>query len=404
MTNWTERCWNYFSNIDRLEANLRNSRIVFLIVLASLVQWLHAKTVEEPVDSTKIYRAKSTHSIVQIQAAKLTQTNTPKNVIFFIGDGMGVHQVFAALTANKGQLNLEYLKQLGFSKTQSADHYVTDSAASGTAMATGHKTKNLMVGMTPDSMPIPNLVEFAEKKGLATGIVVTSAINHATPATFIAHHWNRFEKKEVTKDYQDIDFDVAIGGGLKYFNGNENQPALLPFFKNHGYQIVTRMDQLAKVKSGKLLALLAEDAMPRAVDVPHYLETSVEVALNILSQNKQGFFLMVEGSQIDWGGHDNETGYIIEETLALDRALGRALKFAEKDGNTLILCTADHETGGMVVVNGNIGMGEVYAKYVTESHTPVMVPSFSVGPGSESFTGIFPNTYIFETIKSLLNL
>ena len=383
---------------------MKNLRLVMIMVLVSWLHLTYAKTVEEPVDSTKIYTAKHTHPIVHIQPNKLTQTEAPKNVIFFIGDGMGVHQVFAALTANKGHLNLEYLTQTGFSKTQSADHYVTDSAASGTAMATGNKTKNLMVGMTPDSIPVPNLIELAEKKGLSTGIVVTSAINHATPATFIAHHWNRFDKKEVTKDYPDVDFDVAIGGGLKYFEGKDGLPSLLPFYKNNEYQVVTHMEQLKKIKGGKLLALLAEDSMPRAVDSPQYLETAVEVALDILSRNESGFFLMVEGSQIDWGGHHNDTGYIIEETLALDRALGPALKFAERDGNTLIICTADHETGGMVVVNGNMKTGEVYAKYTTTSHTPEMVPFFSIGPGCESFKGIFPNTYIFETIRSLLNL
>lgn len=377
--------------------------VLCLCICLGMVQISSAKSAES-IDSTKIYYAKQVHQKVAIDAKKLTQTSKPQNVILFIGDGMGVSQVFSALTANHGTLNLEYLKYMGFSKTQSANKFITDSGAGGTALATGHKTNNHMVGLTPDSLPVPNLIELAEAKGLLTGFVVTCANVHATPADFYAHSLNRYFYHEIASDFLDVDIDVAIGGGLKYFEADSSHESLIPQLKKSGYTVVTEFDQLATAPDGKLFAALAQDHLPKAVENPDYMEKSVEIALNRLGHHNKGFFLMVEGSQIDWGGHNNDTGYIVEETLALDRAIGVALKFTVRDGNTLIVCTADHETGGMVVKTGCMKTGEVYAEYVTGTHTGVMVPVYAIGPGADRFLGIYENTVVFDRIKELLKL
>ncbi len=350
------------------------------------------------------YQYKSTYTTVQIDQDRLDQKEEPRNVILFIGDGMGVGQIFAGMTANRGRLNLEYLKTIGFSKTQSLDKYVTDSGAGGTALSTGIKTYNHAIGVNADSLPVPTLVELAEAKGLATGLVVTSAVTHATPAAFIAHQNNRDSLEQIALDYLETDVDVVIGGGLKNFESRKDGQSLLPILRQKGYTIVTRQDSLLPAGGDKLFALLSFTNMPPAAERKDMLPQAVRITLNRLEKNRKGFFLMVEGSQIDWGGHHNNVCEVVDEVLDLDRAIGVALEFAAKKGETLILCTADHETGGMALEKGNISEGYIRADFTTGNHTGVMVPVFAAGPGASRFSGIYENTEIFNKIKSLLKL
>ncbi len=328
----------------------------------------------------------------------------PKNVIVMIGDGMGVAQVFAGITANGGHLFLDNFKHVGFAKTASSDNYITDSAAGGTALSTGEKTYNGAIGVNTDTVAIKTILEMAEEKGLATGLVSTSAITHATPASYIAHQGSRGSYEDIAADFLKTDIDVFIGGGYKHFTQRKDGRDLTRDLQHNGYQVLRNMDEIAKVKTGKLAGLTADEhneVFPkRKMDLP----LSTETALNILDQNKKGFFIMIEGSQIDWGGHANNTIYIVNETLDFDRAIGKALEFAANDRETLLIVTADHETGGMAVAGGDLKSGMVKGAYTTGGHSAIMVPVFSYGPGAENFTGIMENTDIAKNIMKLLGL
>lgn len=322
-----------------------------------------------------------------------------------IGDGMGVSQIYAGMTANHGHLNIERCKNTGFIKTSSASHYITDSGASATAMSTGRKTYNGACGVNADSMPEETILEIAEEHGLATGLVATSSITHVTPASFIAHQKWRHMYEEIAEDFLKTDIDVFIGGGREHFIERSDSIDLVSKLKEKGYNVLFEMDSIYKVESGKLAGLLADMHLPPYRDSTKIrrgdmLPDATQSAINILSKNKKGFFLMVEGSQIDWACHANITEYIIAEMLDFDRAIGRALDFAEKDGNTLVIITADHETGGMGINGGNFKDGTVDAGYTTGSHTGVMVPVFAYGPGSEHFRGIYENYDIFYKIMT----
>lgn len=330
------------------------------------------------------------------------KTEKPKNVIFLIGDGMGVSQVFAGLTANHGNLFLENFKHIGFSETQSADDYITDSAAGGTALSTGIRTNNGAIGMDTDKKPVKTILEKAEEKGLATGLVSTSAITHATPASFIAHQESRNMYEEIAADFLKTDIDVFIGGGLDHFTKRKDGRNLVSELKEKGYAFEQEVDKIAQVKSGKLAALTAEVHNGRMAERGDMLPVSTQTAINILSNNKKGFFLMVEGSQIDWGGHAGSTIYIVEDMLDFDKTIGKALEFAAKDGETLVVVTADHETGGMALTGGDMTTGMVKAGYPLGGHTAVMVPVFAYGPGAEEFTGIMKNTDVNKKMTELL--
>lgn len=353
-------------------------------------------------DVEKIYVGGDTHK-VKMYPHKF-KSEKPKNIIFLIGDGMGVSHVFAGLTANKGQLFIENCRHIGFSKTQSSDNYITDSAAGGTALSCGVKTYNGAIGVDTDTIPVKTILEEAEEKGLATGLVSTSAITHATPASYIAHQPNRGMYEEIAGDFLKTDIDVFIGGGLAHFIARKDGRNLLTELKEKGYTVENDMNKISKIKKGKLAGLTAQVHNGRLADRGNMLPVATQTAINILDNNSgdNGFFMMVEGSQIDWGGHAASTIYIVEDMLDFDKAIGNAIKFAAKDGETLVVITADHETGGMALTGGNMETGMVKGAYPTGGHTGVMVPVFSYGPGAEEFIGIMDNTEIHTKMKQLL--
>ncbi len=376
------------------------SLLLLMLVIGSQAfaqdQYLKAKS-----DSIeKIYEAKDFYPVKSYP--QKFKNKKPKNIILLIGDGMGVSQVFAGLTANKGHLFLENFKHVGFSKTQSANGYITDSAAGGTALATGHKTNNGAIGVDAEGKTVKSILEEAESKGLATGLVSSSAITHATPASFISHQAGRSMYEEIALDFLKTDVDVFIGGGIDHFSKRKDGRNLMEELKSKGYQVETDIKEISKVKKGKLAGLTAPVHNGRVAERGDMLPVATKTALNILDNNKKGFFLMVEGSMIDWGGHASSTRYIVEEMLDFDKVIGEALEFAEKDGETLIVVTADHETGGMAITGGNMQKGVVIGSFPTTDHTAVMVPIFSYGPGAQEFTGIIENTDITAKMKKLL--
>lgn len=380
--------------------------IVFLSALASQLygqdnyQWINNN------DSVKKYHENQKYKVETFNPK--FKAKKPKNIILMIGDGMGVSHVFSGLTANGGSLFLDNFKHIGFSKTQSADNYVTDSAAGGTALSTGVKTYNGAIGVAinskGDTVAVKTILEMAENKGLSTGLVATAKITHATPASFIAHQNSRLYYEAIAEDFLKTNIDVFIGGGYNNFAHRKDGKDLTIDLKTKGYQVLQKMEEIAKVKSGKLAGLSClnqnKPFPERELDLP----LSTQTALNILNNNRKGFFIMIEGSQIDWASHQNNTIYMVREMLDFDRAIGKAIEFAAKDKQTLVIVTADHETGGFSVIDGDMKHGTLSGAFTTGNHSGVMVPIFSYGPGADQFTGIMDNTDIPKKIMSLLNL
>jgi alkaline phosphatase len=381
-------------------------RRVLILSLVLLFGWTYGygqenyKTVSK-IDSTKVYQGGNFYP-VQKYELEFSKRKAPKNVIVMIGDGMGIAQVYTGMTANGGHLFLENFRHVGFSKTYSSDRYVTDSAAGGTALSAGKKTYNGAIGVDTNVVALTNIRELAEKDGKATGVVSTSAITHATPASFVAHVSQRSSYEDIAADFLKTDIDVFIGGGYKHFSQRKDGRNLITDLKKKGYQVLTDMDSIQSVRSGKLAGLTAPEHNGRVSVRGDMLEKATQTALNILSQDKDGFFLMVEGSQIDWGGHQNDVPYIVEEMLDFDRTIGVALEFAAKNKETLIVITADHETGGLAVMNGDLKTGMVKGAFTTGSHTGIVVPVFAFGPGADRFTGFMENTDIANRIRKLM--
>ncbi len=324
-----------------------------------------------------------------------------KNIILMIGDGMGVAQISAGLTANKGSLNLERCQFIGFHKNESTDRFVTDSGAGATAFAIGYKSYNGSIGVDGNKVPQVTILETAEKNRKATGLVATSSITHATPASFIAHQPSRQMVEEIAADFLKTDIDLFIGGGRKHFTTRADGKNLIDDLKKNNYQIANSIEEVEQIKSGKLAGFLAdEEPVKISEGRGEQLLRSTLTSLKLLDQNKNGFFLMIEGSQIDWGGHANDTDYLVNEMLDFDKAIGAVLDFAEKDGNTLVIITADHETGGFALVGGNTTTGKVEGKFSSTGHTGVMIPVFAYGPGAEKFSGIYDNNKIYDKMMT----
>ncbi len=344
-------------------------------------------------------------SIPPFDSTSTQNRSKAKNIILLIGDGMGVAQIYSGLTVNHGKLNLEQFKIIGFSKTYSASSYVTDSGAGATAISTGTKTKNGSIAVDTAGKALKTILEIAEDNQMSTGLVSTSAITHATPASFIAHNTNRDKYEEIAADFLKTDIDVFIGGGKDNFDKRKDQVNLIDELKKKGYTVTDTITDFKDLKTNKLAGFTAKGHNPPiSKGRGEMLSIATQKAIDILKQNKKGFFLMVEGSQIDWGGHDNDAEYIEQEMIDFDKAIGKALDFAREDGNTLVIVTADHETGGLSLIDGNYKTGNVEAKFSTKDHSGVMVPIFAFGPGAEKFGGIQENTDIFYKMLESLHI
>lgn len=343
--------------------------------------------------------------IVQCSSTKntpLISTEAPivENVILLIGDGMGVSQVYSGITANNG-LNLEKSQYVGFSKTYSASSYITDSAAGGTAIATGTKTNNGAIGVDAKGNDVKSILEYAAENGKSTGVVASCAITHATPASFVAHQPNRNMQEEIAVDFVNSDITLFIGGGKKYFADRSDKVDLFKQLKDKGFKVAFDMNDVKQTTSGKLAALIADEHPATYPERGEFLPESVQTALDILDNNSKGFFLIVEGSQIDWESHDNNAEGVVNEMIDFDRTIKVAFDYADKNPGTLVVITADHETGGMALTGGSFETGEVKAAWGSTGHTSVMVPVFSYGTGAEKFAGIYENIDIYNKIMSL---
>lgn len=328
-----------------------------------------------------------------------------KNVILVIGDGMGPAQVSASIVQAKGD-NSQFLRfpYSGFSRTYSYNKYTTDSGAGGTAPMTGHKVQNGHIALSPNNRPWPSLFYILNREqNKATGFVVTSSVLDATPSSSYAHVEDRHMWDMISLQMSQCPHTVMMGGDKEHFLPANRKDGLSPLdtLRSRGYELVFSIDSMVNSKSTKLVALPFMGNPPSAAKRDDFLPKGVEKALSILSQDPHGFALLVEGSQIDWAGHNNDSEFLKEELADFEKTLKVILDFAEKDGNTLVVVTADHETGGLALVSGDIEKGENETRWIHGSHTGVMVPIFAYGPGAERFSGVKQNTDIFYEIMGL---
>jgi alkaline phosphatase len=248
------------------------------------------------------------------------------------------------------------------------------------------------------------LLELAHAKGLGTGVIATSTIQDATPAAFYSHQPSRLNYEEISEDFLEGMVDLAIGGGRRLFVDRRDGRNILDELEAEGYGIARNLRQARRMTEPRMMVITATGHLSSASRRNGYLpEATAFAAGHLQRQYRKGFFLMVEGSQIDFGGHSNDADYLIPEFLDFDQAVGAALDFAEQDGHTLVVVTADHETGGMSLVNGLPEQPETHEiGFITERHTAAMVPVFAYGPGAELFTGIYDNTGICYRLKAAL--
>jgi len=337
-----------------------------------------------------------------------------KNIILLIGDGMGLSQVTLAQFAAPGpdgRLNMQRMPVTGLANTVASDRLITDSAASITAIASGRKTCNGTINILPDGTRVTNIASLAHAQGLETGIVVTCGVTHATPAGFASSVWKRGHQDSIAVDISTSGLNVILGGGLEYFlpqsdprSKRTDEMNLLQAMGKEGYAFADTRAELEAASGDKLLGLFADGPLTTTDTTQPSLQTMTHKAIELLSRSKKGFFLMVEGSQIDWEGHANEEEGVVRETLFFDQAVGEALDFAQKDGHTLVLVTADHETGGLTITDGTRDGSWMLVAFSTGSHTPTPVPVYAYGPGAIRFSGYYDNTEIARKMADLLGI
>jgi alkaline phosphatase len=388
--------------------------------------------------------------------------DAPTRVILLIADGAGTSYWTAAAFA-ADDLAVKQFPVMGLVETRSSDSKVTDSAAAATAYAAGVSTYNGAIAVDPDTNSVTTVLEVAQSRGMATGLVATSSITHATPAAFAAHVADRDEEWEIARQLSEADVDVVLGGGRAYFESvyRPDQEDLLAAI-GETHEIVLTPAELHAIDTDdvdRLFGLFSRAHMPSFDTRWPTLPEMTAKAIEVLDKDPDGFFLMVEGSQPDWRGHDNAPmDAVTAEMLDFDRAIAVALEYQEDNPETLIIVTADHETGGLAVqlaatrdlmastaaaadttaralreaapwtdaeataladsaryylarVSSQLRRNarrvgsppELVARYTTGSHTAEMVPLFASGPGAERFGGIKENWRIgellLETVK-----
>ncbi len=325
----------------------------------------------------------------------------PRNVILIIGDGMGVGAVSAARQAAAGGLLLDSMPVTGLVTTRSHDRLVTDSAAAGTALATGCKTDNGFIAVDPAGRVLPTILELALSLGKSGGVVTTDHVTSATPAAFYAHLDNRGRQEEIAVLLAGSKLTVAMGSGRRYFGvpgsgrlRGDGRDVAAEAARN-GFEVVLDAAAMEASRAPRLLGLFLLDGSGPS------LAAMLARGAALLSRNPRGFFLMAESCLIDKGGHENDIERSLRGMRDLEEALRVALDFSRKDGRTLVLVTADHETGGLAVLDPGAAHPRFTPGWLTPEHTGNMVPLWARGPGAEKFSGTLDNTEIPRLIASL---
>ena len=381
-------------------------------------------------------------ALCAIMSASCCQTEEApkvKNVIYLIGDGMGAGAISSLLLSEDAQTGFEMAQVIGLSETCSANNYVTDSAAGGTALATGTRTNNGYVGAGPDGEQLTSVLRKAQTYGMKTGIVVNTTLTEATPGAFYAGVTSRKMVYDIAKQFTESEVDLAIGGGLDHFIGRPDSLDLTATLINKGYDVYLNWETVLKTESDKFvgirplydlhrreenngtasaaegqevclaaqLASLNEDVNATHLSEPTvYLEKATAKALEVLSRNNEnGFFLMIESAIIDGYGHNNDGEGMVVEMKEFDCTLRQMIEYVNQHPETLLVVTADHETGGTgVYYNGNTpgNEGPLKMKFSTSGHTGTVVPIFAYGAGAENFAGVMKNTDIPKKIDELI--
>jgi alkaline phosphatase len=350
-------------------------------------------------ENDDLYTAVQIHEPVSV---KEPSGKKVKNIIFMIGDGMGLEQLSTAWIVNNRHLNItDNFSNIGIQWTYSASKLVTDSAAAGTALATGSKTRNGAIAVNTDNEVLETLSEYAKSKGKKTGTSVVCRVCDATPAVFSTHAPNRDSLYNIMAQFVDSKLDFLFGGGLKWWEDRPDGRNLTAEAEAKGYTFVKDIESLKAVENGPVIALTAYKELPPALDRGTEHQESVKKALELLD-NKNGFFLMVEGSCIDDWCHANKVGYAVEEILDFDRTVGTVLEWAAQDGETLVIVTADHSTGAMTLCGGKVAEQSVAVNFANTGHNGVALPVYAWGPHAEDFVGIYENAELSQKIKALI--
>ena len=390
----------------------------------------------------KIYRyiLAAAAALALVCSCATEKTKKPQNVIYLIGDGMGFGAVSSLLLAQDGETGFEMAPVIGLNETQSANNYVTDSPAGGTALATGTRTCNGFLGVGPDSVQLESILKKAQAMGKKTGIVVNTTLTEATPGAFYAGVTSRSMSYKIAEQFCESGVDVAVGAGLSAFINRPDSVDLTATLINKGYDVYLDWKSVLNTQSEKfvgilemgdvhrrnkssnktagsadgaevcLAAKLAAEASDgdttRFSEPAEYLQKATVKAIEQLEKNApKGFFLMIESAIIDGYGHNNDSEGMIEEMQEFDRTLKALVAYVNEHPNTLLVVTADHETGGTGVgyksypVNAPEGMKLTFS---TKGHTGTVVPIFAYGAGSEKFAGIFQNRELPGMIEELI--
>lgn len=326
---------------------------------------------------------------------KTDQKDLPvKNIILLIGDGNGLAQISATTLMNKGELSLTQLKSIGFIKTQAADDFTTDSAAAGTALATGVKTNNRAIGTDAALQPIENITEILSKQGYATACISTDNILGATPASFYAHAIDRSDDPKIAKDLIHSNLTLFMGGGAAAFKDSN--------ITDH-FSILSSISDLENATNDKVGVFLSEHGIKSIKDGRgNMLAEATKTGLEFLKKKEKPFFVMIEAAKIDHAGHSNDTAGILAESIDFDKAITEALLFADNNPETLVIITADHETSGFSLPQGNVKTHELEGYFASYDHSAIMVPIFAYGAQSNEFQGVYENNEVFHKILKVL--
>lgn len=346
----------------------------------------------------RTYTAKESYALYKPVYRNDGQDKPVKNIILLIGDGTGLPQLYAGYTANRGALNVFNMHYTGLSKTSSYDNYITDSAPGATAISSGVKTNNRAVGVDHTGKPLVLLPDLVRKRKMKTGIITSGDITDATPADFYAHQSERSHSEAILYDLLQSPVDLLMGKGSSKANDTLRNKLAARF------NWVSSLDKVQQGWSKPWLVTEDKAGLSMLEGRGDWAQQAFTKAVSLLSQNKEGFFLMLEGAQIDHGGHANKLPFLVTEVMDFDKVIGKAMEFADNNGETLVIVTADHETGGLTLTGGDYSKGYISGQFSTEDHTALPVPVFAYGPQSQLFTGVYENTEIFRKILAALKM
>jgi len=363
----------------------------------------------------------------QALTPRVSTNDGNKSIILMIGDGMGYEHLKLAKwveVGKQGSLSIEKLPFVNNVTTYSADNPVTDSAAAATAIATGYKTDNTRLSILPNLKSVETILEIAQKEGKSSGVLSTTEITHATPAAFMTHVSSRYTTTEIARQIvEESGVDIIMGGGRTYFTIEQiNQ------MQTNGYQFIVNNTDLHNISSGKVFGLFSNNHLPYEINRDYYVTPSLanmtDKAIELLSQDPNGFFLMVEGGKIDHAAHANNKINVALEVIEFHKAVEKAIAYVENTRNSLLIITADHETGGLKVLGENLNntlpsqnrtaeenrnlrverAKNVTVSWLTTGHTSTTVPFYAFGIDDEDFENftIIDNTEIFDIMNSFI--